>query len=84
MRKKTEYEIVRVEKTEDEDELEKALRKFEEVCNIYEKIMGEKFKGGAEGNIAQARREVIKSITAMTNHMTTLAKKDFDAYLMQK
>ena len=77
MKKKVEYEIVKVEKTIEEDDLEKAIAEFREMCNIYEKLMGEKDKVQAQETIRERTIDLIKVIRSMTAAMKGMARKEF-------
>ncbi len=72
--KSVEFEIVRVKKTETENEFEKALNEFKDVCFIYEKLMGRKFEEQAKRDIGNIQKELIRDFEIKTEKVKSLIK----------
>lgn len=72
--KNVEFEIVRVKKTEIENEFEKAINEFKDLCYFYEKLMSKKFEPQAKSEIENIQKELIRDFENKTEKVKSLIK----------
>jgi len=72
--KSVEFEIVRIKKTETENEFEKILNDFKDVSSIYEKLMSGNFGVQAKSEIENIQRNIIKEVVNRTEEVKSLIK----------
>ena len=71
--KKVKYEIVEVNKTEDESEIDKAITEFKEVCRVYNIALGEEPK-----IVKEITKKLIESIKVHKSTLRTYLRKYLD------
>jgi len=72
--KKVKYEIVKVKKTEDESELEKAISEFNELCKIYNIVLNED-----SDTVKETTQKLIKDIKKQSKFLRENLQQDIIA-----